>query len=116
MIAATLPKIRWCSSRSRRFPLVAVIQNRASGIPVVGFLRHRWRARKQAIAELDFQFVFYTGSTKVGRLVEKSLAGKLVPTVLELGGKSPCVIHRPKSLPSRLSSADGEVFQWANLF
>jgi len=36
-------------------------------------------------------FVF-TGSTQKGRMVAKAAAANLVPCVLELGGKSPCVV------------------------
>lgn len=41
----------------------------------------------------DFDHVFYTGSTAVGKLVYKMAAEKLVPVTLELGGKSPCVVE-----------------------
>ena len=36
--------------------------------------------------------VFFTGSPRVGRLVAQQTAVTLTPTVLELGGKSPCYI------------------------
>jgi len=42
--------------------------------------------------QLPFDHVFFTGSTSVGKLVAKSCAERLVPTTLELGGKSPVVI------------------------
>lgn len=37
------------------------------------------------------KFIF-TGSTKTGRLVYQAASKNLVPCILELGGKSPCVI------------------------
>lgn len=40
-----------------------------------------------------FDHVFYTGSTKVGRIIYKMAAEQLVPVTLELGGKSPCVVE-----------------------
>ncbi len=40
-----------------------------------------------------FDHVFFTGSTAVGRAVAELAAPQLVPTTLELGGKSPAVIH-----------------------
>ena len=43
----------------------------------------------KALLSLPFDMVFYTGSTKVGREVYSSCAEKLIPCVLELGGKSP---------------------------
>ncbi len=59
--------------------LVAVVQ----GGPEVG----------QAFCELPFDHIFYTGSTRVGRLVMQAAAKNLVPVTLELGGKSPVVLH-----------------------
>jgi len=41
----------------------------------------------------DFDHVFYTGSTAVGKIIYKMAAEKLVPVTLELGGKSPCVVE-----------------------
>lgn len=41
------------------------------------------------LLSFSFDMVFYTGSTKVGREVYSSCADKLIPCVLELGGKSP---------------------------
>ena len=40
-----------------------------------------------------FDHVFYTGSTRVGRLIYQMAAQKLVPVTLELGGKSPCIVE-----------------------
>ncbi|MCA1753347.1 MAG: aldehyde dehydrogenase family protein [Spirochaeta sp.] len=39
-----------------------------------------------------WDLIFFTGSTRVGRLVYESAAKHLTPVVLELGGKSPCVV------------------------
>jgi aldehyde dehydrogenase (NAD+) len=39
-----------------------------------------------------FDHVFYTGSTAVGKIIYKMAAEHLVPTTLELGGKSPCIV------------------------
>ncbi len=43
--------------------------------------------------DFNFDHVFYTGSTAVGRSVYKMAAEKLIPVTLELGGKSPCVVE-----------------------
>lgn len=37
-------------------------------------------------------FIFFTGSTKVGRIVMEAAAKHLTPVVLELGGKSPAIV------------------------
>lgn len=41
-----------------------------------------------------FDFILFTGSARVGRLVQRAAARHLTPTVLELGGKSPCIVDR----------------------
>jgi len=46
---------------------------------------------KQLLDEA-FDFIFFTGSTRVGKEVMKAAAKQLIPVVLELGGKSPCVV------------------------
>lgn len=48
----------------------------------------------QAFAELPFDHLVYTGSTRVGRLVMQAAANNLTPVTLELGGKSPAIVHR----------------------
>ncbi|MBN1108866.1 MAG: aldehyde dehydrogenase [Bacteroidales bacterium] len=44
------------------------------------------------LLEHKFDYIFFTGSTEVGRKVMKKAAENLVPVTLELGGKSPCVV------------------------
>jgi aldehyde dehydrogenase (NAD+) len=39
-----------------------------------------------------FDIIFFTGSSKVGKVVMKAAAEYLTPVVLELGGKSPCIV------------------------
>lgn len=43
-------------------------------------------------SSLPFDHLFFTGSTKVGKLVGKSASENLTPVTLELGGKSPAII------------------------
>ncbi|MFE9325482.1 aldehyde dehydrogenase family protein [Nocardia sp. NPDC052278] len=45
-----------------------------------------------AFAELPFDHLFFTGSTRVGRLIQRAAAVNLVPVTLELGGKNPVVV------------------------
>lgn len=47
----------------------------------------------QAFAALRFDHLFFTGSTRVGQLVMQAAARHLVPVTLELGGKSPALVH-----------------------
>lgn len=39
-----------------------------------------------------FDYIFYTGSTKVGQIIHQAANKHLTPCTLELGGKSPCYI------------------------
>lgn len=41
-----------------------------------------------------FDKIFFTGSTHVGKIVMKAAAEHLTPVTLELGGKSPAIIHK----------------------
>lgn len=45
------------------------------------------------LLEQKWDYVFFTGSVAVGREVAKAIAPNLTPATLELGGKSPCIIH-----------------------
>jgi coniferyl-aldehyde dehydrogenase len=47
----------------------------------------------QAFSTLPLDHLFFTGSTRVGRLVMQAAACNLTPVTLELGGKSPAIIH-----------------------
>ena len=47
----------------------------------------------QLMEQFIFDHVFYTGSTRVGKLIYKLAAEKLVPVTLELGGKSPAIVE-----------------------
>jgi aldehyde dehydrogenase (NAD+) len=46
----------------------------------------------QALLELPFNHIFFTGSTRVGRIVMAAAAKHLATVTLELGGKSPVII------------------------
>ena len=42
--------------------------------------------------------IIYTGSTEKGILVAQAAAKNLVPCILELGGKSPCIVDKGADL------------------
>ncbi|XP_061072566.1 aldehyde dehydrogenase family 3 member A2-like [Conger conger] len=48
----------------------------------------------QELLRQRFDHIFYTGGSSVGRLVMEAAARHLTPVTLELGGKSPCYIHK----------------------
>ncbi|XP_067632517.1 aldehyde dehydrogenase, dimeric NADP-preferring isoform X4 [Eurosta solidaginis] len=45
-----------------------------------------------------FDYIFYTGSTRVGKIVHAAANKYLTPVTLELGGKSPCYIDKSVDL------------------
>ncbi len=50
------------------------------------------RAENAHLLEKKFDFIFFTGSQSVGKIVLQHTAENLTPTVLELGGKSPVIV------------------------
>ena len=46
----------------------------------------------QALLKEKFDYIFFTGSTKVGKIVMEAASKNLTPVTLELGGKSPCIV------------------------
>lgn len=50
------------------------------------------------LLEQPFDFIFFTGSTRVGSIVMEAAAKQLTPVALELGGKSPTIIHRSANI------------------
>ncbi|WFA86523.1 aldehyde dehydrogenase [Paenibacillus amylolyticus] len=51
-----------------------------------------------ALLSEKFDYIFFTGSTGVGRIVMKAAAEHLTPVTLELGGKSPAIVHNDAEL------------------
>ena len=56
------------------------------------------RAENAALLEQKFDFVFFTGSQAVGKEVLRHTAEHLTPAVLELGGKSPCIVDESANI------------------
>lgn len=46
----------------------------------------------QLLLAEKFDYILYTGSTAIGRIVMEAAARHLTPVTLELGGKSPCIV------------------------
>jgi aldehyde dehydrogenase (NAD+) len=44
------------------------------------------------LLQLNFDKIFFTGSTRVGRIIMKAAAEHLTPVTLELGGKNPVIV------------------------
>jgi coniferyl-aldehyde dehydrogenase len=66
----------------------------------------------QAFSELAFDHLLYTGSTRVGRFVMQAAAKNLTPVTLELGGKSPTIVH--ESYPIEKAAARIAAGKWFN--
>ena len=52
----------------------------------------------QQLLKQPFDKIFFTGSSRVGKIVMKAAAEQLIPVSLELGGKSPAIIHNDADL------------------
>jgi aldehyde dehydrogenase (NAD+) len=50
------------------------------------------------IEKVKFDKIFFTGSTNVGIKISEAAAKTLTPVLLELGGKSPCIIDKDVNL------------------
>lgn len=50
------------------------------------------------LLEQRFDFICYTGSTHVGKIVYEAASKNLTPVILELGGKSPCIVDESADL------------------
>lgn len=56
------------------------------------------RAENALLLEQRFDYIFFTGSVAVGRIVLEKAARYLTPVTLELGGKSPCIVDKTANL------------------
>ncbi len=56
------------------------------------------RETNEILLKLQFDCIFFTGSSAVGKVVMKAAAEYLTPVILELGGKSPCIVDEEANL------------------
>jgi aldehyde dehydrogenase (NAD+) len=50
------------------------------------------------LLEFKWDYIFFTGSIGVGKIIAKAAAKNLTPTTLELGGKNPCIVDETASI------------------
>ena len=50
------------------------------------------------LLDFNWDYIFFTGSTNIGKIVAQKAAINLTPTTLELGGKNPCVVDETANL------------------
>lgn len=56
------------------------------------------RAENNELLEQRFDYIFFTGSTTVGKIVLEKAARYVTPVTLELGGKSPCIVDKTANI------------------
>lgn len=71
------------------------------------------RAENTALLEARWDYIFFTGSPSVGKLVMQKASRNLTPVSLELGGKSPCVIAADANL--KLAATRLAFGKWLNV-
>ncbi len=59
---------------------------------------HGHRDVNQKLLAERFDYIFFTGSPALGRIVMEAAAKHLTPVTLELGGKSPCIVDEDADL------------------
>jgi len=64
----------------------------------------------EGLLEQRYDMLFFTGSGRVGRLVSRAASDHLVPAVLELGGKCPCVVDADVDIASAAERIAGGKF------
>ena len=57
------------------------------------------REETTELLKLPFDFIFFTGSTKVGKIVARAAAENLTPVLLELGGQNPALVDETANIP-----------------
>ena len=50
------------------------------------------------VLEEKYDFYFFTGSKRIGKKIYKIAAENMAPAVLELGGKSPCIVEKSANI------------------
>ncbi len=51
------------------------------------------------LLDLNFDYIFFTGSIRVGKIIMEKASKNLIPVTLELGGKSPCIVDKTANIP-----------------
>ena len=58
----------------------------------------RYYKVNSALLDLEFNYIFFTGSVNAGKIVIEKASKKLIPVTLELGGKSPVIADNTANL------------------
>src|SRR5271156_4577737 len=57
------------------------------------------KSQNTGLLKLSFDFIFFTGSTHVGKIVARAAAENLTPVLLELGGMNPALVDETANIP-----------------
>ena len=60
---------------------------------------HGGREEINFLLDQEFDYIFYTGSTKVGNIIMEKADKFYTPYTLEMGGKSPCIVDETANIP-----------------
>jgi aldehyde dehydrogenase (NAD+) len=74
------------------------------------------REETTAILKLSFDFIFFTGSTKVGKVVAHAAAENLTPVLLELGGQNPALVDETANIKDAAKKIVWGATAWGGQF
>ena len=85
---------------SRQVPhCTAVMEKILAGIPQeLVLMLNGDHSVSEFLLSYKFDYIFFTGSIKIGKYVMQKAAENLIPVSLELGGKNPCVVAEDAKL------------------
>ena len=70
------------------------------------------REQVNELLKLPFNFIFFTGSTKVGKIVARAAAENLTPVLLELGGQNPALVDQTANIPDAAKKIAWGAMAW----
>jgi aldehyde dehydrogenase (NAD+) len=68
------------------------------------------------LLKLPFDFIFFTGSTKVGKVVAHAAAENLTPVLLELGGQNPALVDSTANIKDAAKKIAWGAMAWAMVY
>ncbi|MDP9077699.1 MAG: aldehyde dehydrogenase family protein [Bacteroidota bacterium] len=68
------------------------------------------------LLKIPFNFIFFTGSTRVGKIIMKAAAENLTPVLLELGGQNPVLVDQTANIPDAARKIVWGATTWAGQF
>ncbi len=65
----------------------------------------------EKLAQSDINFIWFTGSSKVGQLLYQTAAKKFIKVIFEMGGSNPCIVFEDVNIPSAIQIIYNDRFQ-----